>query len=110
MTLSTHVLDAALGRPAAGVEVALFAIAGDARTEIARGITDADGRIAGPFGGELQAGSYEFVFAAGAYFAKTGTPSFFDRIPVAFVIAPNAKHYHVPLLLAPWSYSTYRGS
>ncbi|HEY5258494.1 MAG TPA: hydroxyisourate hydrolase [Candidatus Baltobacteraceae bacterium] len=109
-SLSTHVLDTARGLPASGIEVTLFAVAQGKRTEIARGVTNADGRVVSPFGGELQSGSYELLFSAGPYFAQTGTASFFDRIPVAFRIDPDTKHYHVPLLLAPWSYSTYRGS
>ncbi|HVS45253.1 MAG TPA: hydroxyisourate hydrolase [Verrucomicrobiae bacterium] len=110
MTLSTHVLDTARGLPAQGIAVTLVHLVGDARIDVASGLTDADGRIASPFGGELDSGSYELSFAAGFYFAKMGTPSFYDEIPIRFHIDAGIKHYHVPLLLAPWAYSTYRGS
>ncbi|MGD1066531.1 MAG: hydroxyisourate hydrolase [Vulcanimicrobiaceae bacterium] len=108
-TLSTHVLDTAQGRPAAGIAVTLFAIDGAVRTELARAVTNSDGRTDGPIAASLDAGTYELVFAVGAYFAETGTAAFFDLIPVRFVIGASGK-YHVPLLLSPWSYSTYRGS
>ena len=109
MTLSTHVLDIALGMPAAGISVKLELVAGDTRVELARDVTNADGRIASPFGGELQNGEYELTFCAGAYLKATGTPSFYDEIPIRFIVKEQ-RHYHVPLLLAPWGYSTYRGS
>jgi 5-hydroxyisourate hydrolase len=102
------VLDVARGVPAAGVGVTLVQVVGAMRVDLASGTTDGDGRIAGPFG-DLQPGEYELVFKAGAYLKATGTPSFYDEIPVRFIIA-ESRHYHVPLLLAPWGYSTYRGS
>jgi len=108
-TLSTHVLDTARGVPGAGIEVVLYALDGDRRTEVARATTNHDGRTDAPLATDLAAGTYELTFAAGAYFARTDTPSFFGSIPVRFVIAGDGK-YHVPLLLSPWSYSTYRGS
>ncbi|HTX03325.1 MAG TPA: hydroxyisourate hydrolase [Candidatus Acidoferrales bacterium] len=107
--LSTHVLDTSRGGPAAGVNVTLFR-AGSEHTEIARGRTDADGRIASPFGGKLASGWYELVFAVGAYFAATGSASFYDEIPVRFRVDAGEERYHVPLLISPWGYSTYRGS
>lgn len=107
--LSTHVLDVAQGSPAAGIVVELFR-AGQTRTRIARATTDADGRIASPFGGDLEAGWYELVFFVGAYFASAGSESFYDEIPVRFRIDADEGRYHVPLLVAPWGYSTYRGS
>ena len=110
MSLSTHVLDTSTGTPAVGIVVSLVQLIGDMQIDLADGVTDADGRIASPFGGELAAGWYELRFKAGAYFAKMGTSSFYDEIPVRFRIDAGAKHYHVPLLLAPWAYSTYRGS
>lgn len=110
MTLSTHVLDIALGLPATGVNVTLLRCVGDATIPLAQSQTDENGRIAAPFGGELEAGEYELHFAAGAYFSRSGTPSLFDVIPLRFTIAPLQQHYHLPLLLAPWGYSTYRGS
>lgn len=106
MTLSTHVLDLSRGTPAAGLEVALYRLDGDARAELARSHTNSDGRIAAPFGGELAPGEYELEFGAGAYFSGN---AFFDRVPVRFRI-DGERHYHVPLLLSPWGYSTYRGS
>lgn len=109
MTLSTHVLDLMHGTPAAGVEVVLSACGGAGRREIARAVTSEDGRITSPFGGELDPGEYELEFNAGRYFAAKNVKSLYDRIPVRFRIE-NAAHVHVPLLLSPWGYSTYRGS
>ena len=98
--LTTHVLDTARGRPAAGVEISL-ARGG----EVVRTVTtDADGRARL---GDVEVGEYELVFAVGAYF---GSAEFLDRVPVRFRIADPGAHYHVPLLVSPWSYSTYRGS
>lgn len=110
MPLSTHVLDIARGAPAPGVEVALFKIDGDTREPIAAARTDGDGRIASPFGGELAAGTYELVFLVGAYFKYHGVTGFYHDIPVRFQIDDVAARHHVPLLLSPWGYSTYRGS
>lgn len=109
-TLSTHVLDTARGVPAAGVGVTLFALLGDARPVIARLVTGPDGRTTQPFAGPLEPGLYELVFEAGAYFAALGTGGFYDLIPVRFRIDAGETHYHVPLLLAPGGYTTYRGS
>ena len=117
--LSTHVLDTANGRPAAGVAVELWRIGADgARTLAAAARTNADGRTDQPLlaGDQLVAGVYELVFAAGDYFAGLGLgldrpePPFLDLVPVRFGIADPAANYHVPLLLSPWAYSTYRGS
>jgi 5-hydroxyisourate hydrolase len=107
--LTTHVLDTARGRPAAGVTVELVRLDGRARIPIGAVTTNADGRTDAPLiaPGELEAGAYELVFAVGDYF---GERSFLDRVPVRFTIADPAAHYHVPLLVSPWSYSTYRGS
>ena len=104
-TISTHVLDTALGAPAAGVAVSL---ARDG-AEVGRGVTNADGRVAS-FGGELRAGSYRLTFDVGPYFASTRRNSFYASISVDFVVAAVPQHYHVPLLLSPYGYSTYRGS
>lgn len=109
MTLSTHVLDIATGKPAAQLEITLYRCEGEARKELARAHTNADGRIASPFGGELSAGEYELSFNAGDYFTRTNTPSFYTTIPVRFTLSGQG-HYHVPLLLSPHGYSTYRGS
>ena len=107
--LSTHVLDVAQGRPASGVKVELYRV-GSSRTHVATATTDADGRIAAPFGGTLETGWYELVFSVGSYFAGAGTESLYDDIPVRFRIDAGAERYHIPLLIAPWGYSTYRGS
>lgn len=100
--LTTHVLDTARGRPAAGVAIEL-ARGGKV---VASAVTNADGRLDEPFAG-IEAGEYELTFAVGDYF---GERAFLDRVPVRFRIADPEAHYHVPLLVSPWSYSTYRGS
>lgn len=104
--LTTHVLDTAAGRPAAGVPVTLYRDG----EPVARAVTDAGGRTDGPLleGDALVPGVYELVFEVGAYFAAT--PGFLDEVPVRFRVADGAERYHVPLLVSPWSYSTYRGS
>lgn len=115
--LTTHVLCTASGRPAAGLPIELFALDGDGgRRLLGRFVTNADGRLDGPAlkGEAMVPGIYEWVFHAGVHFARaalaTDAPSFVDRIPLRFAIANPERHYHVPLLLSPWSYSTYRGS
>jgi 5-hydroxyisourate hydrolase len=114
--LTTHVLDTAHGRPAAGVAVDLYRIDGPARALLAQAATNRDGRCDAPLleGDTLRAGQYELVFAAGDYFAAQGVdlpdPPFIDRVTVAFGIADPLQNYHVPLVVTPWSYSTYRGS
>ena len=107
MTLSTHVLDAALGRPAVGVAVRLEAL--DA-TVLAESHTDADGRIADFGGGALDTGTYRLRFDTGGYFAATEQSGFYPEVVLTFDIADAQQHYHVPLLLSPFAYSTYRGS
>lgn len=107
--LSTHVLDVSQGRPAGGIVVELFRV-GTPRTHVTRGTTDVDGRVASPFGGALEAGWYELVFSVGAYFAGSGIESFYGDIPVRFRIDAGIEHYHVPLLISPWGYSTYKGT
>jgi 2-oxo-4-hydroxy-4-carboxy-5-ureidoimidazoline decarboxylase len=114
--LSTHVLDTHSGKPAAGVRIELYEIAASATSLLAEAVTNADGRTDEPLlsGGPLRIGSYELRFHVGAYFANGGAvlpkPAFLDVIPVRFAIAEPEGHYHVPLLVTPWSYSTYRGS
>ena len=106
--LTTHVLDTARGRPAPGIPVELARVDGE-RRELLRALrTNADGRTDEPLlqGGELRAGTYELVFDVGDHFED----GFLDRVPVRFTIADADAHYHVPLLVSPWSYSTYRGS
>jgi 5-hydroxyisourate hydrolase len=107
-TLSTHVLDTARGKPAAMIPVALFALDGE-RRELAHAVTDPDGRT-GPFSATLEPGYYELVFEVGEYFAGHGVETFFYEIPIRFHIRESGGRYHVPLLLSPWGYSTYRGS
>ncbi len=107
--LSTHVLDTARGVPAAGIELALYRVEDERRSVIARAVTNNDGRTDAPLAIALPAGVYELVFAVGPYFARTGTPSLYDTIPVRLRIDDRGR-YHIPLLLAPWGYSTYRGS
>jgi 5-hydroxyisourate hydrolase len=101
VSLSTHVLDTARGRPAAGVPIELRRAGGEV---FASGVTDEDGRMSF---GALEAGVYELEFAVGAYF---GEQPFLDRIPIRFNVSDSSAHYHVPLLVSPWAYSTYRGS
>jgi len=114
--LTTHVLDTANGRPGAGIKVELFALAGDTRRALKTTLTNDDGRCDEPLlqGDAFVVGEYELVFGAGDYFASIGTkvpePRFVDRVVLRFGIADAAAHYHVPLLVSPWSYSTYRGS
>lgn len=109
MTLSTHVLDLTRGTPADGLRVSLYRLAGGTRERIADGITGADGRVAKPFGGDLGAGEYELLFETGEYFMRADLRSFYAEIPVRFSLL-GGEHYHVPLLLSPFGYSTYRGS
>lgn len=104
-TLSTHVLDTALGVPAAGIRVRLT----HDGAALGEGVTDADGRVR-DFGATLGVGHYALVFEVAEYFARTRREAFFREITVAFAIAEGARHLHVPLLLSPFGYSTYRGS
>ena len=106
-TLSTHVLDTALGRPAQGIRVTLSR----GGKEIASAVTDADGRAKDLQGkATLGEGAYDITFQVGAYFAAAKRETFYDRIVIEFKIGSAAQHYHVPLLLSPFGYSTYRGS
>jgi 5-hydroxyisourate hydrolase len=110
VTLTTHVLDTAVGAPAAGIAISLYATGGAARSLLGSAVTNADGRTDAPLADALAAGWYELTFAVDAYFAARGTAAFYDAITIRFRIAEDGGHYHVPLLLAPWGYSTYRGS
>jgi len=109
VTLSTHVLDTARGVPAAGIAIALYALDGPVRTLLAQTVTNADGRT-DALATTLTAGTYELVFAVAAYFAATTTAAFYTDIPIRFTFASDCERYHVPLLLSPWGYATYRGS
>jgi 2-oxo-4-hydroxy-4-carboxy-5-ureidoimidazoline decarboxylase len=114
--LSTHVLDTYHGRPAPGVAVTLYEIGASARGVITSGTTNKDGRTDAPLiaGKPLRIGVYELQFSVGAYFAHEGVkisdPPFLDIVPIRFSISEPEGHYHVPLVVTPWSYSTYRGS
>jgi len=114
--LSTHVLDTHAGRPAVGVAVELYELAGEKAHYIQSAITNADGRTDQPLigGRPLPIGRYELRFAVGNHFRSrgidVGDPPFLDIVPLRFSIAEPEGHYHVPLLCTPWSYSTYRGS
>lgn len=113
--LTTHVLDTAHGRPAAGMELELFRIEGEERQSLKIVHTNGAGRTGAPLlkEEELTRGIYEIVFAVGDYFEKEEDvphPPFLDRVPVRFGVADPDAHYHVPLLVSPWSYATYRGS
>lgn len=114
VSLSTHVLDAALGRPARDVPVVLFRFAPQGWTRCAGGRTDADGRLrpADDEGGEvvLRSGIYRLDFDTRAYFSATGQVGFYPQVSVTFEVTDPAAHHHVPLLLSPFAYSTYRGS
>jgi 5-hydroxyisourate hydrolase len=109
-TLTTHVLDVANGTPAAGISVTLARVVANERHVIASTSTNADGRTDAPLASDLESGTYEIVFAVGPYFAAAGRQTFYGDVPIRIVVEPGATHYHVPLLLAPFSYSTYRGS
>jgi 5-hydroxyisourate hydrolase len=114
--LTTHVLDTAQGCPGAGMKLALFRLDSVGRALIHTARTNADGRCDGPLleGADFLPGEYELVFQAGAYFKTRSMvlpePPFLNEVVLRFGIADPEQHYHVPLLISPWSYSTYRGS
>ena len=112
-TITTHVLDTSLGRPAVGLSVALERVASDgSASQIGAGMTDADGRIKDLLapGRTLDAGDYRLRFETGPYFARDRRDNFYPVVHVTFRVAGPAAHYHVPLLLNPFGFSTYRGS
>lgn len=114
--LTTHVLDTARGCPAEGVKIALYKVSGNSHRKIAETVTNADGRTDTPIlpQASFAAGTYELVFFAGDYLRATGQagadPLFLDQVPIRFGMSDAEAHYHVPLLLSPYGYSTYRGS
>ncbi len=114
--LTTHILDTAHGRPGAGIAISLYRVDGGTRELLVATTSNADGRCDAPLlvGDAFRAGRYELDFAAGDYFAALGiplpSPRFVDVVTLRFGIADTAAHYHVPLLVSPWAYSTYRGS
>jgi len=110
--ITTHVLDTALGKPAAGVSLQLTRLEADGtQHELARAITNADGRVPDLLApGSLRRGRYRMTFQTGAYFAASQRTSFYPVVEVVFEISAETEHYHIPLLLSPYGYSTYRGS
>lgn len=114
--LTTHVLDTAHGRPAAGIRIDLSVPDGAGWKLVKTTVTNADGRTDAPLleGDAFVPGRYELLFHVAAYFERSGAalaaPPFLDQIPLRFAIAAGTQHYHVPLLVSPWSFSTYRGS
>ncbi|WP_028747025.1 hydroxyisourate hydrolase [Rhizobium mesoamericanum] len=115
--LTTHVLDTASGKPAEGLRIDLFYIEGDVRRHLKTVRTNSDGRVdGGPIliGDSFKPGTYELLFHAGDYLRAAGIalpqPAFLDLVPIRFGIADVTAHYHVPLLISPYGYSTYRGS
>ncbi len=108
--ITTHVLDTARGKPAAGIAISLERLDGGKWTEIGSGITNTDGRITDLLTSPLEAAHYRLNFATDSYFAAQGTVGFYPEVRIEFQIADPDQHYHVPLLLSPFGYSTYRGS
>lgn len=117
--LTTHVLDIGLGRPAAGIAVTVYQLDMDGlRAPLTTSITNSDGRVDQPLlqGEELQSGIYELVFEVGPYLSQqrregsTGAEPLWDLVPIRFAVQDPDEHYHIPLLIAPGGYSTYRGS
>ncbi|MDT8854616.1 hydroxyisourate hydrolase [Paracoccaceae bacterium Fryx2] len=114
--VTTHVLDTARGKPAAGVTIILFRVTGNSHRKIGETVTNADGRTDAPMlaGQEMVVGVYELVFCAGDYLRASGQAGdgvlFLDEIPIRFGVTDSGAHYHVPLLISPFAYSTYRGS
>ncbi|MES2932849.1 MAG: hydroxyisourate hydrolase [Pseudomonadota bacterium] len=114
--LTTHVLDIGQGQPAAGVKIALYEVSAGFKTLLKNVVTDQDGRCDAALleGAAMRVGQYELVFAAGDYFAGQGvalpSPRFIDQVTLAFGVADVTQNYHVPLVVSPWAYSTYRGS
>lgn len=113
--LTTHVLDTARGRPAVGMRVELYRVLAQGVVELEKTVTNVEGRSPSPllFGSAMTPGTYRLLFYVGEYFARNDHPDarrFLDVVPVQFVIDDSVAAYHVPLLVSPWSYSTYRGS
>ena len=108
--VTTHVLDTGSGRPAADVPVTLHRLDVDRWVQIAVGTTDADGRIKQLGPDRLPTGTYRLAFDTGRYFAASSTATFFPEVTLTFGVVESEAHYHVPLLLSPFAYSTYRGS
>ena len=108
--VTTHVLDAAEGMPAREVPVTLAVLRESAWVTVADAVTDDDGRAAALGPARLEPGTYRIVFDTGRYFAAKGRPAFYPDITITFALTDSEQHYHVPVLLSPFAYSTYRGS
>lgn len=110
--LTTHVLDTASGIPAAGMTVDLYQLDAATRAHIVQMVTNDDGRTDSPIlpKDDFRVGTFELVFQVGAYFGRAEAPAFLDEVPIRFGISDPTSHYHVPLLVSPFSFSTYRGS
>lgn len=109
--ISTHVLDTSLGRPAAGVAVTLSRrVAAGAWAVVGEGVTDADGRVRNLSAGRTETGDYRLEFATAAYFKAAGAAVFYPEVSVVFSVAESGVPHHIPLLLSPFGYSTYRGT
>jgi 5-hydroxyisourate hydrolase len=110
MSLSSHVLDGTRGRPAVGVWVRWDERVGDAWKPVASAVTDEDGRVTDWGGASPELGTHRVVFGSGEYFAARGVDTFYPEVVVVFEVTDAEQHHHVPLLLSPFAYSTYRGS
>ncbi|NKX56735.1 hydroxyisourate hydrolase [Arthrobacter mobilis] len=108
--VTTHILDTGTGRPASGVKATLEAKSATGWQEIGSGVTDQDGRIKNLGPERIEAGTYRISFETGSYFREQGTETFFPSVELTFALKDPAEHYHVPLLISPFAYSTYRGS
>ena len=109
--ITTHVLDTSIGRPAAGIGVSLEMLDGDGWTHVGSGSTDRDGRLADLLPAErVEAATYQLRFDTAAYFSSRGVEGFYPEIAIRFDVTEAGAHHHVPLLLSPFGYSTYRGS
>lgn len=110
--ITTHILDTAKGCPAEGISLELAVLKGESWETLATGVTDSDGRVAGlvPDNDELPAGRYRMRFELEPYFSAQNGPVFYPRTDIEFMVAAGGEHYHIPLLLSPFGYSTYRGS
>ena len=108
--ITTHILDTSAGRPASGVSIRLEHETAGGWHEIGSGVTDADGRLRTLTDSDIETGKYRLTFAIGEYFARNGAKCFFPEVTITFAVEDAGEHYHVPLLVSPFGYSTYRGS